>query len=311
MNLVWNSTLEGSSKRFALLALADRASDRGEITALGVPNLCRKTGISRSTMFRLLKELELQDGLIQRVQQYRGNQSRKASRFWINVPLLHVSQRAGDDDRDQDDPVNPFDVYAGHAPVPDWDVPPSQNGTGPVPDQDGQGVPDQDGARPGDGPLSPSPPETSDPDPDGRTDDSEPERQNGPHREAAVRIRANLNMAKVDAQPKQVRQVESALELLLDAGFAESVVERHAQRKLGEANTCKYLIAGLAPEHVVDVAPGSGSFRPASGATAGQPCGQCDARPGESVNARVVWHDKDKGLFDWCPRCHPKATPRP
>lgn len=136
MNLVWNSTLEGPSKRFALLALADRASDEGEIAALGVPNLCRKTGISRSTMFRLLSELETQDGLIQRVQQYRGNQSRKASRFWINVPLLHASQRAGEDDRDQDDPVNPFTVYAGHHPVSNRDGVPSQIGTGPVPEQD-------------------------------------------------------------------------------------------------------------------------------------------------------------------------------
>ena len=309
MNLVWNSTLEGPSKRFALLALADRASDQGEITALGVPNLCRKTGISRSTMFRLLKELEIQDELIQRVQQYRGNQSRKASRFWINVPLLHASQRAGEDDRDQDEPVNPFAVHAGQTPVSDWDGAPSQSGTGPVSNRDGQGVSDRDGARPEDGPLSPSPPETSDPDPDpdGRTDEPASEdHDGGPHSEAAVRIRARMNLAKVGAQPAQVRKVESAVERLLDAGFAEAVVEQHAQRKLGEANTCKYLLNGLAPEHVVE-APGAAAAPPTAHSVPAW-CGECDREGRDKPAMRRIEID---GVVRRCPNCHPDAVSQP
>lgn len=302
MNLVWNSTLEGPSKRFALLALADRASDEGEIAALGVPNLCRKTGISRSTMFRLLSELETQDGLIQRVQQYRGNQSRKASRFWINVPLLHASQRAGEDDRDQDDPVNPFTVYAGHHPVPNRDGAPSQIRTGPVPDSDGQGVPNQDGARPGAGPLSPSPPETSDPDPDGRTAEADSEDQDGPRCEAAVRVRSRLDLTKVGAQPAQVRQVEAALQRLLAAGFAEAVVQQHAQRKLGEANTCKYLLTGLAPEHVVETRASAARAE----VDAPEWCGECDREGRDKPALRRV--EGADGSMRRCPACHPEVT---
>jgi hypothetical protein len=37
------------------------------------------------------------------------------------------------------------------------------------------------------------------------------------------------------------------------------------------------------------------------------PCGQCDARPGESVTARVVWLDDARKDFRLCPRCHPAA----
>src|SRR5690606_8954098 len=36
-------------------------------------------------------------------------------------------------------------------------------------------------------------------------------------------------------------------------------------------------------------------------------CGQCDARPGDPVSARVVWRDSSKSTFTWCPRCHPKG----
>jgi hypothetical protein len=38
------------------------------------------------------------------------------------------------------------------------------------------------------------------------------------------------------------------------------------------------------------------------------PCGQCDARPGEAVSARVVWLDADRIRSEPCPRCHPSAA---
>lgn len=33
------------------------------------------------------------------------------------------------------------------------------------------------------------------------------------------------------------------------------------------------------------------------------PCGQCDARPGDPVSARLIWHANDRS--EPCPRCHP------
>jgi len=92
MKLVWDSSIPGASERFTLLALADRASDEGEITAYGVGHLCDKTGIGRSTMFRLLKDLEVED-LIQRVEQTKGDGGRSYSRFWLNIPLLRSLRR--------------------------------------------------------------------------------------------------------------------------------------------------------------------------------------------------------------------------
>lgn len=39
------------------------------------------------------------------------------------------------------------------------------------------------------------------------------------------------------------------------------------------------------------------------------PCGQCDARPGDPVSARVVWLDERRERSAHCPRCHPAAAP--
>jgi hypothetical protein len=37
------------------------------------------------------------------------------------------------------------------------------------------------------------------------------------------------------------------------------------------------------------------------------PCGQCDARPGDPISARVVWLDDDRTHSEPCPNCHPRA----
>jgi hypothetical protein len=37
-------------------------------------------------------------------------------------------------------------------------------------------------------------------------------------------------------------------------------------------------------------------------------CGQCDARPGDPVSARIVWLDDDHTHSVPCPRCHPHAA---
>lgn len=36
-----------------------------------------------------------------------------------------------------------------------------------------------------------------------------------------------------------------------------------------------------------------------------KPCGQCQARDGDPVSARLLWLDEERRRFEWCPRCHP------
>ena len=313
MNLVWASTLDGPHKRFALLALADSADDNGQCITLGVPKLCRKTGIPRSTMFRLLRELET-DALILREEQLRANGSRKASCIWINVPLLKQMRRPGSDDRDMDEPANPFEVSAAQPPVPERDgthddvihTPggvvhtPSRSGTGVVPERDGTGVPERDRGSPGAGPLIPSSVSEKDPDPetDGRID---PRPEDDLTAGLAVRIVAGLTL-RCDPTPRQVGQITAAIAGALARGVAPAVVAEYARRKAREADTCKYLIQAFTAKHLpADVAPEVVEARPA----VLPPCGQCDAQPGEPIATRLVEGPDGKQVK--CPRCHPHA----
>lgn len=38
-----------------------------------------------------------------------------------------------------------------------------------------------------------------------------------------------------------------------------------------------------------------------------KPCGECQAREGDPVSARVVWLDDKREKWAWCPRCHPRG----
>ena len=138
------------------------------------------------------------------------------------------------------------------------------------------------------------------PDPDGRTDQGAP---SGEQHEAAARIRSRLQLSKVGAQPKQVRQIEAALERLLETGFTPRAVELHAQHKLNEANTCKYLLNGLDPEYVEEPAPAAvAAARP-------EPvppwCGECDREGRDRPALRRIEID---GAMRRCPNCHPDAV---
>lgn len=307
MNLVWNSTLDGPSKRFALLALADRASDEGECTALGVPTLCRKTGIKRSTMFRLLRELEEEDDLIRREERTRANGSRKASRFWINVPLLEDMQRSGDDDRDEDEQGNPFEVSAGQTPVPNRDGEGPKSGRAPVPDRDGQGVPNRDGGSPKSGPLDPITTPDKDPDPERTDGDLAPRSERQHNVETAAALVAELDLSQCGPSSRQRFQIVNAVADALDRGVGVEAVAEHALRKAAEAKTVKYFVRAFSAEHLaadaVPWAPADAQLPPA--------CGQCDARPGDPVSGRVVWLDAAKTRSRWCPRCHPRAANAP
>lgn len=118
-----------------------------------------------------------------------------------------------------------------------------------------------------------------------------------------MRVRARMDLTKVGAQPAQVRQVEAALQRLLAAGFAERAVQQHAQRKLGEANTCKYLLNGLAPEHVAETPAGAAATAEVD---APQWCGGCDREGRDKPALRRV--EGADGVMRRCPACHPEVT---
>jgi hypothetical protein len=86
MNLVWGSSLEGSSHRFVLLALADRADDDGYCWP-GVQSVAQKTGLSPSTVRRVYRDLE-QAKLLMRIERWTPNGDRDTNGYWINVEAL-------------------------------------------------------------------------------------------------------------------------------------------------------------------------------------------------------------------------------
>lgn len=49
---------------------------------------------------------------------------------------------------------------------------------------------------------------------------------------------------------------------------------------------------------------------PQGARTAGDPCGQCDARDSDPVSARVIWLDAERTQSERCPRCHPAGGSR-
>lgn len=91
MTLVFESDVKPSNIKFALLALADNATDGG-LCRPGVAHLAEKTGTSRSTMFRLLAILE-EGKLIERRERRRPDGSRQANGYRINLELLRQRTR--------------------------------------------------------------------------------------------------------------------------------------------------------------------------------------------------------------------------
>jgi hypothetical protein len=91
MNLVWGSTLKGSSKRFVLLALADRADDEGYCWP-SVASICAKTGLCERTVDSVRKGLE-GDRLLLQETRWRSRGDRDTNGYWINLDALKRMQR--------------------------------------------------------------------------------------------------------------------------------------------------------------------------------------------------------------------------
>jgi hypothetical protein len=302
MNLVWDSSLDGPSKRFVLLALADRASDEGECASLGVSALCRKTGIKRSTVFTLLRELELEQ-LIKREEQTRANGSRQASRIWINMLLLAAMRRGDADVRDGDGRRNPFGVSAAQPPVQILDGGSVDNSRTPVQILDPLPVQKLDGAPPESGPLDPISTSDRDPDPERTDGELAPRSERERHVEFAAALVAELDLSQCGPSSKQRFQIVNAIADALDRGVAVEAVADHALRKASEAKTVKYFVRAFSAEYLpTDAARASPECRPLA-----PPCGQCDGRPNEPASTRVLWVDADKTQSEPCPRCHPQA----
>lgn len=113
---------------------------------------------------------------------------------------------------------------------------------------------------------------SANPDPDAqardeRTDNT-PENNND---QLAQEIVSELDLRKVDARGKQPEQIRQAVRRLLDT-FPPGIVRRHVHRKLTEANTVRYLLTGLQPEHVAT----RGNDQAASGSDSPW-CGACES----------------------------------
>ncbi|WP_156935092.1 hypothetical protein [Pseudonocardia spinosispora] len=174
--LVWQSDIGPVNKRMVLLALADNANDAG-LCKPGIAYLVGKTGIPRSTMFRVLKALEDEE-LLQRRARRRENGSRRSNAYRINLELLAGRKRTitkseedelealFDDeppDSDQEEPTG-----QPHGPVPgpcteEAEISPGQQhgpAAGPseyiVPLRDGGGPAAGRAGGPAAGPLEPS-----------------------------------------------------------------------------------------------------------------------------------------------------------
>jgi DNA-binding MarR family transcriptional regulator len=92
MSLVLESDVRPVNKRMLLLGIADNANAKG-LCKPGVEHLMGKTQIPRSTVFRLLKELEEEDGLLERRERRRKNGSRRSNAYRLNLEALAARKR--------------------------------------------------------------------------------------------------------------------------------------------------------------------------------------------------------------------------
>jgi hypothetical protein len=89
--LVWKSDVGPANKRLVLLALADNANDAG-FCHPGLAYLHGKTGVGRSTIIRIMNELET-DGIVQRRDRRRSNGSRRSNAYRIDRQALASRSR--------------------------------------------------------------------------------------------------------------------------------------------------------------------------------------------------------------------------
>lgn len=82
----------GTTKRFLLTILADMADDAGYCWP-GSDEMARRCEIGRSTVFKALKELEEEHGLISRAHRRKADGSLSSNAYRINLGRLREYQR--------------------------------------------------------------------------------------------------------------------------------------------------------------------------------------------------------------------------
>ncbi|CAM3960973.1 helix-turn-helix domain-containing protein [Kibdelosporangium persicum] len=124
-----------------------------------------------------------------------------------------------------------------------------------------------------------------------------------------TRVR-DANIAEANSRPQ-------VYNLVLSAGLSTGSdgERRHDAPLTSRGRQQKHLGASAATGGGVSM-PHEPSFNrpgnhPASSAlggrsTASSECGDCDARPGDPISARVIWIDRDRTRSTPCPRCAPQ-----
>lgn len=124
--------------------------------------------------------------------------------------------------------------------------------------------------------VSPKNEKKNEPDPESGRTDAAPQTEENSEQALAVEasaIVAHLDLARLDARPKQVAQIRDALAgVLAQPGATRPTVERYAAAKVAEARTVKYLLGAFTPERVADEMR---AYRPAP-----PPAKPCPAHPG-------------------------------
>ena len=158
-HLVWQSDIGPANKRLVLLALADNANDAG-FCKPGLAYLHGKTGVGRSTIIRIMKDLETEK-IVQRRVRRRANGSRRSNAYRLNLELLvsrtRIVTAAEEDDLaalfNEDPQVSDGDEQADDEDPQVDDM---------VPERDFDNVPERDHAEPSGTPRSDAPPRRSD-----------------------------------------------------------------------------------------------------------------------------------------------------
>lgn len=322
MDLVWDSAIRGSSKRFVLLALADRASDEGEVPALGSRILMQKTGLGRTAVFSALRELEESDELILRDERVKSNGGRDTSRFWLNMPLLRELRDPKSEALRAERKSNPFAVSAAQAPVREADGTPVRETDGVVRIPDGgvrepyhpstdsvrTPVREADGyGRPESVPLPESGvTELKDPDSGGGVPSGGPEPEvTQAHRDAAGLLVGRVDLSPVDAQPKQVTQVRNVVARAFALGYQAEAIDRYLRQRVEQARTVRYVLGAFAPNRIHAI--GASGDRPPAQVPVRAPlsaCATCGAHKGDPGSARMI--ETESGALRRC-ECHPGA----
>lgn len=122
--------------------------------------------------------------------------------------------------------------------------------------------------------VSPKNEKKNHPDPEsGRTDAASQTEKDNPASVQAFEIVGRLNLARLDARPKQVAQIKQALaNVLARPNVDPRTVESYAAAKVAEARTVKYLLGAFTPERLADEMH---THRPAP-----PPAKPCPAHPG-------------------------------